>query len=200
MKRWSPRAVVRTYAACFMSVTAPIAAVSFTQPVATPPPPKQEVLYADVPKVEPGPPPQATAVDPGEALAYLRIPRFGKSWLWVASEGTDMETLADGPGHFTGTALPGEVGNTAYAAHRSGYGEPFGDFHLLQPGDEIFVAQDGAEWTYEVTRHPTIIEPNEGWVVSNMRAGKWLTLVTCWPRYGAEKRYFVRARLTESPT
>jgi sortase A len=135
-------------------------------------------------------------VAPGEALAYLRIPRFGHDWLWVVSEGTDMAVLDQGPGHFTGSALPGGEGNSAYAAHRSGHGDPFQDFETLRPGDEVTLSQSGASWTYTLTMRPRIIDPSEHWVVEHV-PGHWLTLTTCWPKYGDEKRMFVRARLTE---
>lgn len=186
---------VRVYAAAFMLVTGGIAYQSFTVPVRSATPEVQETLYRNVPHAIPGPPPRAQAVEHGKALAYIRIPRFGKDWLWSVLEGTGLDVLDQGPGHFTGTALPGEVGNTAYAAHRSGHGDPFLDFETLRPGDEIVLAQGGAEWTYVVTKSPHIIEPSEGRVVKNMQSGHWLTLTTCWPKYGSEKRMFVRARL-----
>ena len=125
----------------------------------------------------------------------MRIPRFGSEWLWTVLEGTEIEVIDQGPGHFVGTALPGDRGNTAYAAHRATHGDPFIDFDLLRKGDKVILAQDGAEWTYEITLDPVIIEPSEGWVVKNMQHGHWLTLVTCWPKYGSEKRMYVRAKL-----
>ena len=188
--------VVRVYAAGFISAMTFVSAHSFTTPIPSERPDEaQRNLYSQVPTAKEGPPPEATPVEHGEALAYIRIPRFGKNWIWTVAEGTDLDVLATGPGHFTGTALPGGKGNAAIAAHRAGHGDPFIDFDLLQPGDKVILAQNGAEWTYEVTRYPTIIEPDESWILNRMHRGRWLTLMTCWPRYGAEKRYFVRARL-----
>jgi sortase A len=193
---------VRSYSAGFMSACAFVSFMSFTQPVPSEKPAEvQRTLYSQVPTADPGPPPTATGVDQGKALAYIRIPRFGKQWLWTIAEGTDMDTLASGPGHFTGSALPGDAGNSAFAAHRSGHGDPFLDFETLRPGDKIVLMQNGAEWTYEVLFEPRIIEPDDWWVTQpHTRGGRQfkrprLTLTTCWPKYGSEKRMYVRARL-----
>lgn len=191
--------VVRLYSLAVMLVCGVVAYTCFTQPLKTTERPQeiQETLYANIPTVTPGPPPRAASVKNAEALASLRIPRFGKNWMWTVSEGTSLDVLDNGPGHFTGTALPGERGNTAYAAHRAGHGDPFLNFETLRPGDEVIIAQNGAEWVYEVTLIPRVIEPNEGWVVKNFEYGRWMTLTTCWPKYGSEKRMYVRAKLKE---
>lgn len=197
-KWWTTVRVMKTYLFFFMVTMMVSAYLSFTQPIMTERPVDvQKNLYANVPTVKPGPPPTASGVEYGEALAYMTIPRFGSDWLWTVSEGTDLDTLASGPGHFAGTALPGSRGNTAYAAHRATHGDPFLNFDLLRKGDTVTLAQNGAEWTYEITLDPVIIEPDEGWVVKNMQSGRWLTLVTCWPKYGSEKRMYVRAKLTD---
>lgn len=193
----------RWYGLAVIGVLAGVAWMSFTQPVATARPEAQVVLYAQVPTAQPGPPPTATPVAPGAALAYLRIPRFGAQWLWTVGEGTTMDVLASGPGHFTGSALPGGGGNSAYAAHRASHGDPFIDFEALRPGDRVIVAQSGAQWVYEVLFAPRIIDPSAQWVtMQHTRAGKTfaeprLTLVTCWPKYGSEMRLYVRARLVQ---
>jgi len=188
--------VIRLYLAACMVVLSFIAYEAFTTPMPTRTPDEQSILYSQVPKAIAGPPPTAAAVDNGEALAYMTIPRFGKDWLWTVLEGTSMDVIDKGPGHFTHSALPGGRGNTAYAAHRATHGDPFIDFDLLKVGDTVTLAQDGAEWTYTLTMEPRIIEPSEGWVVKNMEHGHWLTLITCWPKYGSEKRMYIRARLT----
>lgn len=180
----------------FMAVTAFVAYMSFTQPVTTERPQEQTALYSLVPAATIGPPPTATPVEPGEPLLYMQIPRFGDDWLWTVSEGTSLDVLAKGPGHFIGTPLPGEEGNSAYAAHRATHGDPFIDFDRLEAGDTVTVAQSGASWTYEIVAPPKIIEPDESWVVGAVKAdGEWLTLTTCWPKYGSEKRMYVRAKM-----
>lgn len=139
--------------------------------------------------------PVAEPAPVGEPLATLRIPRFGKTWEWTVLEGTSDAVVADGPGHYRGTALPGEVGNAGFAAHRAGHGDPFIDFDLLVPGDRIHISQGKVTWTYEVTTKPEIIKPTDVWVLDRFAPGRWLTLTTCWPKYGSSHRMYIRARL-----
>ena|SRR5690606_30630062 len=139
----------------------------------------------------------ARAAAPGEALAVLRIPRFGASWSWVAVEGTTDADLAKGPGHYTGTPLPGRPGNVAFAAHRAGHGDPFLDFDRLRPKDRVYVSQPGATWVYRIDSSPRIVPATATWVLRPL-PGRRLTLTTCWPKYGSAKRMYVRAHLVRT--
>lgn len=138
--------------------------------------------------------PGARPVSPGQALAVLEIPRLGREWRWAAVEGTSPGLIEAGPGHYSGTPLPGAWGNSAFAAHRAGHGDPFIDFDLLRVGDEVVVTQGDVRWVYEITRAPQVVEQTATWVLDPL-PGRQLTLTTCWPRYGSEKRMFVRATL-----
>ncbi len=166
----------------------------------------QERLAAEVPV---GPAPAVTTRDParageqvpvaspvarGEALATMRIPRFGADWSWVAVEGTGLDQIAQGPGHYRTTPLPGAVGNASMAAHRAGHGDPFIDFDTLRPGDDVVLEQQGVRWTYRLVTSPRIIPVDATWVLRPSRTRE-LTLTTCYPRYGSSKRMFVRAEL-----
>ncbi len=81
----------------------------------------------------------------GEGFANLYIPRFGKDYAQTIVQGTDGASLERGPGHYTGTALPGQIGNFAMAGHRVGKGEPFLNVDQLRPGDAI-VVQTARNW------------------------------------------------------
>lgn len=200
MKRRTTKERVKDgYVLALMLVLAGIVYMSFTHPIRTERPAEQQALYANVPAAKPGPPPTATPVAVGDALTYLRIPRFGDNWMWAVLEGTSEEVLANGPGHYPGTPLPGGEGNTAYAAHRAGHGDPFIDFDLLRPGDEVEFEQRGARWTYTITTQPTVIEPDEDWVLDPL-PGRQMTLTTCYPKYGSAKRMFVQGKLTSVET
>lgn len=161
---------------------------------------EQARLLGEVPQgaavAKAAPTPTATAVGVGEALLVMRIPRFGADWRWVASEGTTSTVLENGPGHYRGTALPGERGNTAFAAHRAGHGDPFIDFDRLRPGDRVELEQGEVRWVYEIDTEARIIPVTASWVLKPT-AGRRLTLTTCWPRYGSSKRMFVRGHLVE---
>ena len=136
----------------------------------------------------------ARPVPPGHALAELRVPRFGSSWSWIVVEGTTPADLATGPGHYSGTPLPGGRGNVAIAAHRAGHGDPFLDFDELRPGDEVRLQQAGLTWRYRITTLPEIVPADATWVLDPL-PGRQLTLTTCWPKYGSSKRMYVRATL-----
>lgn len=143
--------------------------------------------------------PMARAVARGQALATIRVPRFGADWSWVAVEGTGDAELRLGPGHYEGTPLPGSVGNVAFAAHRAGHGDPFLDFDRLRPGDVVAVEQGGVQWVYRLDTRPRIIDPEDTWVLDPL-PGRRITLTTCWPRYGSSRRMFVRGTLAEVRT
>jgi sortase A len=189
--------VRRYYMVAVMLVLAFIAYESFTQPLPTRRPDTQSILGAQVPEAHKGPPTTASPVANGDALIYMRIPRFGKDWLWTAQEGVSLDVLANGPGHYPETPLPGEDGNSAFAAHRAGHGDPFINFEQLEIGDDVYLSQKDATWTYEITTKPEIINPDGDWVLDTFAPGKWLTLTTCWPKYGSEKRMYVRAKLVD---
>lgn len=138
--------------------------------------------------------PVARPVATGRALAEIRVPRLGADWSWVAVEGTDDAQLATGPGHYTGTPLPGARGNSAFAGHRAGHGDPFLDFDTLRRGDEVVITQGSVRWTYRLTRDPEVVPVDATWVL-DPTPGRQLTLTTCWPRYGSSKRMWVRGTL-----
>jgi sortase A len=90
----------------------------------------------------------------GDAFAVLHIRRLGADYEQVVLEGTAEEQLAQGPGHYEGTALPGEQGNMAPAGHRVGNGAPFLDLDLLRPGDPIVVETANRWFVYRVLGDP----------------------------------------------
>ena len=80
-------------------------------------------------KLPTGPPvaaPATSAPAEGEPIGDIRIPVIGINQVVV--EGTNTPDLRKGPGHYTGTPLPGQAGNAAIAGHRTTYGHP-----VLQP-------------------------------------------------------------------
>ena len=84
----------------------------------------------------------------GDGVALIRIPAFGADWAYTIVEGTGERELAEGPGHYTGTALPGEVGDFAVAGHRVGKGEPFLNLDKLRAGDAVVVETQTTWFVY----------------------------------------------------
>ncbi len=127
----------------------------------------------------------------GEALARLWIPSINVERLAV--HGTSYRNLQGGPGHFLKSALPGHVGNTAFAGHRTTYGAPFERLDELQRGDSIWVRTVEGQFRYEVTEQ-YVVDPSDVWVVKATDDAV-LTLVTCHPRWSNSSRLVVRGKL-----
>ena len=139
----------------------------------------------------------------GEAFAIMRIPRFGADFARPVLQGTDLETLKKGVGHYSGTTMPGLVGNFAVAGHRTTYGRPFHTIDLLKKGDVIVVETKVSYSVYAVDRH-VIVPPSQVNVVAPVpeRPGvtpkqAWLTMTSCHPRFSARERFVVFAKLVE---
>ncbi|GDY30952.1 class E sortase [Gandjariella thermophila] len=86
----------------------------------------------------------------GRAFAKLHIPAFGPDYVFSLVEGTTDQDLDIGPGHYKGTALPGQPGNFAVAGHRVGKGAPFNDLDLLQSCDAVVVETQTDWFVYRV--------------------------------------------------
>jgi len=136
-----------------------------------------------------------TAPETGEEMAFLRIPKIGVDQ--VLFEGVDSRTLKSGPGHMMGTPLPGQPGNSVISGHRTTYGRPFFDFDLLAAGDTIEVETAVGVHTYEV-REIQVVRPTDFWVTDD-RAGGWLTLTTCEPKFSARQRLVIWAEMVDGP-
>ena len=121
-------------------------------------------------------------------------------------EGTSKNVLAEGVGHYIGTALPGEVGNFATAGHRETYGHSYNDIDTLRTGDLIVIETKTAYHVYAVASHEIVL-PSAVQVIApvpgqpNARPVQaMMTLTSCYPRYSAAERYVVHATLSASYT
>jgi len=148
--------------------------------------------------------PAEPAPDIGAGVAVLRFPTLGDDDGTVVVEGVTVAALRRGPGHYPGTAQPGEVGNVVVSGHRTTYGAPFADVGELVEGDAVVLETATAVHTYRVTTlrivAPTAIEvtypvPGEPGVAPTRSL---LTLTTCHPKYSARQRLIVHAELAET--
>ena len=109
--------------------------------------------------------------------------------------GTAEGDLAKGPGHYVGTALPGQAGNVDIAGHRTTYGAPFYDLGQLVAGDPIeLTTVSGETLTYVVTGPPTTVSPSDTAILGYFGDNR-LTLTTCTPPFSASHRLVVVASL-----
>ncbi len=132
------------------------------------------------------PPPQ-----PGDTFAKLIIPRLDAE-LYVV-EGDDHADLRRGPGHLTGTALPGAAGNCIIAGHRDTHFRVLKD---IKDGDDIILETLSGQYLYRV--HLTRIIPTTDTAVLEPTKTPQLSLITCYPFYyigSAPERFLVKARL-----
>jgi sortase A len=128
---------------------------------------------------------------PGTVLARIRIPAIGVDQYVVS--GTTEQDLAQGPGHYAGTAMPGQAGNVAIAGHRTTYGAPFFELGKLVPGNSIVLTTlSGQPYTYVVSKVPYTVKPGEVSVLDDFGDNR-LTLTTCNPPYSAAQRLIVVA-------
>lgn len=123
-------------------------------------------------------------------VAVLSIARIG--FRGVVHQGVTADVLAQGPGHYPRTALPGQPGTTAFAGHRVTHTRPFLHINDLRDGDRITVTTRWGRYRYRVYREE-IVDPTDVAVLRN--AGfQQLVLTACHPPHTAVKRYVVFAR------
>jgi len=136
---------------------------------------------------------EAALLEVGEPLGVLRIPAIDVDLVVVGGVGT--EELKMGPGHYPGTALPGGLGNAAFAGHRTTYGAPFLDVDRLQAGDVIEFARGDDIWVYEVTG-TQIVSPTDAHVLlTENPLESVLTLTSCHPKRSTAQRIIISAAL-----
>lgn len=126
----------------------------------------------------------------GDSIGRIALPAIDRSYFMV--EGTDTDTLRNGPGHYPKTPLPGEPGTVGVAGHRTTYGAPFRHIDRLDPGDRIVLEMPYATFTYRVQR--TRIVPATEVSVTDPVGYRRLVLSACHPLYSAAQRIVVFAR------
>ncbi|MCP4433924.1 MAG: class E sortase [Actinomycetia bacterium] len=147
-----------------------------------------------------GPPPTPTQ---GEPAGVIEVPAIDMSRVVV--EGTSRDDLKKGPGHYTGTPFPGQVGNVGIAGHRTTYGAPFNRIDELIPGDEITLSTSQGRFTYRVIPAPDnpaqawyVVSPSQTEVLDDFGDNR-VTLTACHPKYSAKQRIIVHAVLEQPP-
>ncbi len=157
------------------------------------------------------PPAWEKAVGPGEHFGVIHIPAFGYDHQSIIAEGTTKQVLDFGAfGHYTDTAMPGEIGNFSTAVHREVYGARMINVDKLKEGDAIVIETADTWYVYKIISHQ-IVDPSDIYVVSpdpfrareRIEAGqdysgihptrRLLTITTCHPPGIANKRWIVQA-------
>lgn len=171
------------------------------------------VNYGTAPEEIPLDPPSDAAsadtdeVAPGSAYAAMWFERPGqekrpvhKETLYVL-EGTSLDILKQGPGHYPSSEPPGE-GNFAVSGHRTTYGAPFYHLEELRPGDRVHVVDRQQRHFVYTVRKQQVVAPTDVWVLEDdaiTAEEPIMTLTTCNPRFSAAQRLIVWAELSSSP-
>jgi sortase A len=124
-------------------------------------------------------------------VARLAVPSRGIS-LYVLA-GTSGRSLAFGPGHVDGTALPGSAGNSVIVAHRDTH---FAFLRHLHEDEEITVEDARGRLTRYRVREVAVVDKSQTRLLDPADSPQ-LTLITCWPfdavQRGTAQRYVVIA-------
>ncbi|GEL96096.1 class E sortase [Cellulomonas composti] len=191
---------------------------------------EQEAIVRELPRHSvPTPEPEATETGPivatprrdappvmaepahAETFATIQVPRWDGEPERPISEGTDKAGVLDklGVGHYVGTAMPGDVGNFAIAAHRTTYAKPFNRIEELKVGDAVVIRTatgDGGPGTdtwyvYRVTSS-RVVYPKQTEVIAPVPGEpgavpteRMITMTTCHPMFSARQRYIVHGVL-----
>lgn len=160
------------------------------------------------------PPPSTSEPDPaepeipvltqpghGDVFGVMYVPRFGSDWKFKIAGGVTRPDILDQGeiGHYPDTAMPGEVGNTVYAAHRWTSGAPFDPIDKLVVGDAIVIETKAGWYTYRFRTleyvQDTQVEvllpvPQRAGVEAD---GRYLTLTSCAPKLNMLERIIAYA-------
>ncbi len=124
-------------------------------------------------------------------IARLQIERDGAHIIVLS--GASGRTMAFGPGHVDGSAMPGDRGNCVITAHRDTH---FAPLRYVMPGDVLSLQRvDGKTARYEVKGVRIVSKFDTS--VMNQDGRSRLTLITCYPfdavMPGGPLRYIVMA-------
>ncbi len=171
---------------------------------------KQQQLIARTERIWAG---KASPRDLHGAEALVRIPAFGKKYVVPVQEGISLDVLAEGFGHFRGTAKPGGAGNFAIAGHRITHGEPLRGMPGLRPGDKVIVETRTKTFTYRLDTNPNdlVVGFDDVWVLdpvphnphggvqpSQRRGQHLITLTTCSELFHTDNRMIAFGHLVRT--
>ena len=134
------------------------------------------------------PPLNPRAAQPIVKIGEIHIPKIGL--VHAVYEGVTLTVIDHGPGHWPGSAVPGQLGNSVFAGHRVTHSRPFRRIHELVPGDDIIFRMQNGTFTYKMTGHQ-IVTPKDVHIV-NPTTDATVTLFACHPPGSARQRYVVR--------
>lgn len=174
---------------------------SSSAPLSTASPPSTELPVTTSPVTAVQLPPGAQPVPLEGQETYLQLGSIEIPSIKVHAplgEGVTLTNLNHGPGHWPGTALPGEVGNAVIGGHRVSHSHPFRDLDKLTAGDTVKMSVAAGEFSYAVTG-TEIILPTDVQVMEQTSSFDAI-LFACTPKGETTHRIVVHLRLEPPPT
>ncbi|MFJ6651754.1 class E sortase [Microbacterium sp. NPDC091313] len=141
-------------------------------------------------------PPSMAQPGDAEVFGVMHIPRFGSDYQVQMAGGVSRARTLDpiGIGHYPDSAMPGDVGNFALAAHRTTFGKPFNRIADLHVGDAIVVETEAGWYTYRF-RTLEYVTPSSVDVLLDVprkpdvpAGGRYITMTSCSPMYAMTER------------
>jgi sortase A len=144
----------------------------------------------------PGPIPEDPyAAEPLVPDGRLQIPAIGVDTTFY--EGITLTTINHGPGHWPGTAMPGQLGNVVVAGHRVTHTHPFRNLDKLKPGDQAIFTTSQGTFTY-VFLASNIVTPDRVDIASQTM-DYTATMFACHPPGSAKFRIVATWHLLNPP-
>jgi sortase A len=157
--------------------------------------PPTSTTATTAPRTNPiAPPANPRAAVPIVRIGEIHIPKIGL--VHPVYEGVTLTVIDKGPGHWPGSAVPGQLGNSVFAGHRVTHSHPFRRINEMVAGDEIIFKMDNGTFTYKMTGSQ-IVSPKDVHIV-NPTDDATLTLFACHPPGSARQRYVVRGAFVSS--
>jgi len=138
------------------------------------------------------PPQDERAAENNPPIGRIEIPKIELDK--KLEEGIRLTTLNRGPGHWPGSAMPGEIGNVVVAGHRTSHDADFRHIDELEPGDPVIFTTETGRYTYLVSG-TQIVKPDALWITypSNTQTA---TLFACHPVGSTAERIVVNLVLS----
>lgn len=148
--------------------------------------------------------PKPKPVNFDAVVGLLRVPSWGTGYAAVIVDGVSDSDLKTAVGHFPDSAMPGEIGNCALAAHRTAGGGLFHNMHKLGEGNTVVIETKTMIYVYEIYGEMETV-PADKWdevgpVPHDGEAEPTESLITlqgCEMNREGTKRVILHGRLTE---
>lgn len=126
-------------------------------------------------------------------------------YLNTTDNDTIIEAIQSGVGHYYGTAMPGQNGNTFLTGHSSyywwnggKYNQIFANLNQLRAGDLVYIYYQGKKIVYRMNKS-FVVQPSQVEILAQT-AEPTITLMTCTPIGTNLRRLVIQGELISQPS